>query len=1172
MVLHHNITSNQYSFLSGGGEMGALMRSKDWSASTVGTPDKWPQSLRTTLGIILNSRFPMFLFWGKELTCFYNDAYRPSLGKNGKHPSILGQPGNVSWPDIWDVIKPLIDQVLAGGEATWSEDQLIPIYRNGTMEDVYWTFSYSPVTDETGNVAGVFVTCSETTEKVRTLQSLKEREDQLNFVINAAELATWDIYTQSNRFIGNNRMKQWFGLESNEDIQLAIGLKMIAKEDRKKVIKAINKALDPGNSGNYEIEYNLFNPLDNKKRCILSKGKAVFDENNIPIRFSGISEDITEKKAAAQKATEHENRFRNTVRQATVGISLLMGPDFIVETANEFYLTIVGKTEKDFVGRPLFDSLPEVRETVEPLLKNVLETGLPYAATEFPVTINRYGNSAIAYFNFTYQAFKDDNDDITGVMVVAIDVTEMVNAKHALADSEKQFREMIMHSPIPMTILRGSDFIIETANKAILEKMWRKKEEDVIGKKLFSAFPELTTQKFAGLLQDVFTSGKTYWETEAEGYLAVEGVLQKLYLDFEYAPLFGAHGKVSGVMITINDVTQKVEARKQAEEREREFRQLANSIPALIWTTDPDGQQVFVSDKWNDFTGLTDYSPETFTGIIHPDDVDQLFEHWSHSLKTGDSFRAQARLKNAQADYEWFFVNGEPIRNKEGKIEKWVGAFTNLNEQKKTEQELLAAFHKIEENEKTLNIVIEASELGMWRFNFDSTEPFFSDRYLEIFGHPKGTKLSLFDARQQLHPEDVAIRNAAHEQALDTGILLYEARITRPDGSMRWIEAKGKAFYDSNGKPHHMIGTVRDITKEKNQQEELEDRERKFRLLANSMPQLVWTGDANGKINYYNQSMYNYTGLAKKELVNNGWLQVVHPDEREKNVKAWEEAVRTGTDYVFEHRFIKADGEYRWHLSRAIPQRDAEGNIRMWVGTSTDIQEMKELDQQKDLFIGMASHELKTPITTVKGYVQLLQSMYAGSTDTFLQHSLSAIDRQIITLTKLISDLLDVSKIKSGSLDLNRENFEINTLVEELVTTTRQVNPSYSIELSLQDKKMLYADKERIGQVLINLLTNAIKYSPDSKTIKVTVKPAGNEVSIAVQDSGIGINKTDQEKIFERFYRVEGKNEKRFSGFGIGLFIASEIVQKHNGKIWVCSEEDKGSTFYFSIPAMGVQV
>lgn len=150
-----------YGFLAGGGEMGERTRQHDWSRTVIGAPDHWSKSLRSTVATILSSRFPMFLWWGQDLIQFYNDAYRPSLGNEGKHPGALGQKGKDCWPEIWDIIYPLISQVLTTGQATWSEDQLVPIYRNGAIEDVYWTFGYSPVRDDDETIRGVLVICTE---------------------------------------------------------------------------------------------------------------------------------------------------------------------------------------------------------------------------------------------------------------------------------------------------------------------------------------------------------------------------------------------------------------------------------------------------------------------------------------------------------------------------------------------------------------------------------------------------------------------------------------------------------------------------------------------------------------------------------------------------------------------------------------------------------------------------------------------------------------------------------------------------------------------------------------------------------------------------------------------------------------------------------------------------
>lgn len=1034
MCQHKEKAITAYSFLTGGGEMGQLTRSKDWALTPIGSPGSWPQSLKTTLSIVLHSKFPMFLWWGPELICFYNDAYRPSLGENGKHPGILGIPAKEAWPEIWDIIKPLIDTVLNGGEATWSEDQLIPIFRNGSIEDVYWTFSYSPVNDETGKVAGVLVTCSETTEKVRLVNELKQKEEQYNFVINAAELATWDLDPKINRFTGNNLMKEWFGLTGDEAFDLAAAINNISVNDRQKVIDAISNALQPNNGSHYEVDFNISLP-GQPSRQLVSKGKAVFDKHNNVTRFSGITEDITEKYAAAKKAAVNESRFRNTIKQAPIGITILTGADFIAEAANDFYLEVVGRTAEQFIGKSLFDSIPEVKEYVKDLLTSVLTTGIPYHGTDFPVTLNRYGKKETAYFNFTYHPYRELDGEITGVIVIAMEVTESVKGKHALSESERQFRNMVMQSPIAMTIFRGEQHIIEMANKVMFEKIWRKKEEDAIGKPVLEVFPELLDQKYPELLQQVYTTGCIHREVESVAYVQWDDGLKKFYLDFEYRPLHEPDGSISGIIITVNDVTEKVEARLKAEE-----------------------------------------------------------------------------------------------------------------------------------SEKRLNIVINAGELGTWEWAIQDDGMKYSEKFLEILGFEKHAHPTHEELLKRLHPDDMAVREAAFKEAFQTGSLHYETRVIWNNNSLHSIQVKGKVFFDKDNQPALLIGTVRDVTEEKHYQQELEDRERRFRLLANAMPQLVWTGDARGNLNYFNQSVYNYSGLPEQEVEEKGWLAITHTDDREESIEAWQYAVSTGTDFIFEHRFLRADGQYRWQLSRAIPQKDAEGNIRMWVGTSTDIQEIKEVDEQKDLFIGMASHELKTPVTTVKGYVQLLQSMYEDGADEFLKDSLATIDRQIINLTSLISDLLDLSKIKSGSLHLGKEYFDINEMVQEIITNTKQVNPLHTIDFSGVENKKVYGDKDRLGQVLINFLTNAIKYAPDSKTIKVRTLADGDNVIVSVEDSGIGINKNDQQKIFERFYRVEGKNEKTFPGFGIGLFIAAEIIRKHNGSIGVSSQQGKGSTFYFSIP------
>jgi signal transduction histidine kinase len=293
-----------YHFLEGGGELGELTRSYHWAETPMGSVDKWPQSLRTTISIILRSDFPMFLWWGDEMIQFYNDAYRPSLGQCGKHPEALGQRAEKCWPEIWHIIYPLIEQVRNTGTSFFSADQLVPIYRNGRIEDVFWTFSYSPVIDESDKIAGILVTCTETTEKVLNHRALQESRDQLQFAIEATELGTWDYNPDSKKFSANLRLKEWFGLEGNDEIDLNVAMSVVAAKDRQRVDQAIQTSLKYSSGGQYDVEYTIIHPKNRSERIVRARGRAWFDDNKIARRLNGTLQDVTSNVLARMKVEE----------------------------------------------------------------------------------------------------------------------------------------------------------------------------------------------------------------------------------------------------------------------------------------------------------------------------------------------------------------------------------------------------------------------------------------------------------------------------------------------------------------------------------------------------------------------------------------------------------------------------------------------------------------------------------------------------------------------------------------------------------------------------------------------------------------------------------------------------------------------------------------------------
>lgn len=269
-------------------------------------------------------------------------------------------------------------------------------------------------------------------------------------------------------------------------------------------------------------------------------------------------------------------------------------------------------------------------------------------------------------------------------------------------------------------------------------------------------------------------------------------------------------------------------------------------------------------------------------------------------------------------------------------------------------------------------------------------------------------------------------------------------------------------------------------------------------------------------------------------------------------------------DFVVEHDF-KDIGQKTMLLNARTLQQGPDKTSLILLAIE-DITVRQQLEQQKDEFVSIASHELKTPITSVKAYTQILGKRFQKAGDIKSAELIAKMDAQLDKLTDLIGDLLDVTKIEAGRIQFHEGHFDFNELVEETVEQLQRTTEKHHIEQKLQPTKTVYGDRERLGQVLINFLTNAIKYSPHANKIIVSTVIDTNNVILSVQDSGVGLSKEEQEKVFERFYRVGGSDQATYPGLGLGLYIASDIIKRHKGRVWVESIKAKGSTFYFSLP------
>lgn len=371
-----------------------------------------------------------------------------------------------------------------------------------------------------------------------------------------------------------------------------------------------------------------------------------------------------------------------------------------------------------------------------------------------------------------------------------------------------------------------------------------------------------------------------------------------------------------------------------------------------------------------------------------------------------------------------------------------------------------------------------------------------------------------------------------------------------------------------DGAIYGVAGVAIEVTEQVNARKHVEASEKNFRDLAGLMPQIVYIAQADGPLEYCNQQWYKFTGV-QPGRENEDWASTIHPDDLSGVAKAWASSLHAGTVFEYECRMHeKETGAYRWFLARSIPVRNDAGEIIKWFGTSTDINEQKLQQQQKDEFVSVVSHELKTPITSVKASIQILDRLIKN--DPSSARVGQFIDKASTSIKKmqyLVDDLMNVSKIEAGQLVLHKTGFLLVDMLKDCCDHFALMG-THEIVINGDAEFEVHADYQRIEQVLVNLVNNAIKYAPDSKKIIITVEEQNALVKISVRDFGIGIADEKLPHLFKRYYRVDSSGVQ-FSGLGLGLYICADIVKRHGGKMGVESAIGEGSTFWFTLPAAG---
>ncbi len=1320
--------NNEYYFLSGGGEMGELIRAKDWAKTPLGHPATWPQSLRTMVAVMLGNPFGMYIAWGENYTQLYNDGYRPILGST-KHPDALGISTKETFSEIWHIIGSMFAGVMKG-EAVGFPDFMLPLNRNGFVEECYFDFSYSPIRKEDGEVGGVLVTVIETTEKKKATEALKE--SNLRFINNIMHApVAMCIFRGKDHVveIANDQMLELWGKQ---------GVQVMNKP----IFEGLPEAKDQGLEILLDTVYTTGQKfVANERQVNLPRNgkmepvfvnfvyEALRETDGTISGIAAIAIEVTAQVLSRSKVEESEHKVRSLVENAPFPIAVFGGDEMIVELANQSIIDAWGKGN-NVIGKSFKTVMPELDyQHVFGQIQKVLTTGEAFNAknTNFDLVID--GQVQNFYFNYSLTPLYDLQGKIYAVMNTAADVTDLNIAKKNIEESEQNIRSLVLQSPIGICVLDAETLVSEIVNESFIE-VAGKPYEEIAGKYYWDTFAEAKAL-YEPALKKVVEEGVPFFANEVEMLLIRHGREEIIYVTFVYAPLKNIAGEVKKIAVWVLDNTQQVAARKKIKEADKKFRDTVKQAPVGI--TILRGPEYVVEMANEAYLNLVGRNEEDFIGKplfdSLPEVKDAVQGLLNGVLTTGVPYHGNEIPipinRYGVEEISYFDFLYYPLREIDGSISGVIVTVTEVKEK-------VEARMKTEQNEERLNIVVDASELGTWELNVKTNAVQYSKKYLEIIGgYKENEALTHQQLLQHLHPDDLTIRQKAFADAIASGYLHYEARLIWKDQSVHWMEGKGKVFYDADNNPEKLIGTIRDITPEKNHQQELEESEKKFRnlvmqspvpkailrgkdmviemandvllnniwrktgtgvhgkkifevfpelteqkyaalldevyttgkvhseseslifinaedgvhkfyidfeyaplremgviygikitlidvtekvearkkieesenrfrSLTESIPQLIWETDESGNALFASGKWLEYTGV--KPTGEAEWRAVIHPDDFEENAKVWAHSLATGQVYRCDVRIKNKEGFYRWHTVIGEPVLSKDNKIIKWVGAFTDIhtekaftQELekqvakrtKELEENnialekmnKELqsFAYISSHDLQEPLRKIQTFASQIMEKesqhLSGSGQDKFQRMYNAAQR----MQNLINDLLSYSRTNTHERIFEKTNLakiieEVkDDLKEELEKKQGSIESDASYEMNIIPFQF--------RQLLYNLVSNSIKFTnpgiPPSIKIKTGIvrgeavegKGLSSGVSyyhICISDNGIGFEQQYDEKIFEVFQRLHGKSE--YPGTGIGLAIVKKIVDNHGGIITAKGEQGKGATFDIYIP------
>ncbi|MBW8683092.1 PAS domain S-box protein [Chitinophaga rhizophila] len=861
--------------------------------------------------------------------------------------------------------------------------------------------------------------------------------------------------------------------------------------------------------------------------------------------------DITASKKV-ERALRNAEEWRKLIIESAADYAILtLDPDRKVNSWNSGAQNVFGYADEEMIGRSgdeLF--VPEDRLKGDPEKEAALALTVGRAENErwhLRRDKSRFWGSGITH------PLRDDNGNPVGFVKIMQDLTGRKHAEQALMQAHTHLSE-ILESIGDFFYALDKDYCFTYVNNKA-EEAWGVQRSAILGKPFLAAFPQAANSESWRMQLQVMET------RESVHYEVVSPFLHR-WISVGIFP-----SSSGGISVFFHDIEDRKRTEHALRASEARTRTLADTIPHILWANDVAGQAIYFNKRWFDYSGLSeeDAIGPGWQAIVHPDDATQAIERWNMSFAAGEIFDTEFRLRRHDGVYRWFIVRNVPLKNHAGEMLHWFGSATDIEELKNLQDHLTRSEERLRVTTESavdyaiismdLNRIVQSWSSGAERI-FEYTEQEMQGRSADII----------------FTPEDRAAGAPEQEMVMarDEGRAPDERWHMRKDGRRFYMSGVMRPIYHQ-GTIAGYVKVARDMTRQKEGDEMLRLSEERYRIALASAEMAAWDWNTETDSVVWNEQHFHILGLMPdgKEKSLDFFTRFIHTEDVDKVSEALQNVVNGESQFNMEFRIRRADNDHiRWMsgFGRAVT-RDEHGHAARMVGVMYDITPRKRIQEQKDEFISIASHELRTPVTSMKAYTQLLQEILEERGDTQNVSLMKKLDRQVDRLISLIFTLLDATQITEGKLKLHKTDFPIDELIMEVVDIQQGIAGSQQIVPMLKANTIIHADQERIRQVVINLIANAIKYAPGTEQIIVTSGLTDGSVTICVQDFGVGLDEREQQKIFERFFRDEDVGS--ISGLGLSLYISAMILRRHGGGITVASQKGAGALFCITLPIRG---